>query len=585
MDRTFSQLSDDQVQRVLACEHGGINESLAALYADTGDERYLKLSRRLHHRAILDPLARGEDILPGKHANTQIPKLVGLAARYELAGDPADRAAADFFWERVVNHHSYITGGHCDHEHFGEPDRLNDRLSDDTTETCNVYNMLKLTRHVFGWNPDAKVADFYERAVLNHIRGTQHADGRVIYNLTLRPGGTKHYQSLADGFTCCVGSGMENHVRYGEGIYFHNADQLWVNLFISSELDWKSLGVKLRQETDWPYGDTSRLTVTCGQPREFTLRVRHPRWAVDGIRVSLNGTPMEAAGKPGSYVEIRRVWRSGDRVELQFPMSLYTEAMPDNPKRIGVFYGPTLLAADLGPAQDPAAGQPDAVPVLVNEGKAAAAWVEPVSLAGLHFKTSGVGRPRDVDLVPFFALHDRSYTVFFDAFGTEDWAARESALRAEREREAKLTARTLDLLRIGEQQPEHDHQLQGEHTSAGEAKGRKWRHATDGGWFSFGMKVSPAAPNELHLTYWGDEADNRVFDILVDDRKIATQKLLHNQPGRFFDVIHPLPLELTRGKDRVTVRLQAHPGAWAGGLFGARMLRPEPDREPVSPSR
>lgn len=574
-ETTHAALSEEQMQRILACEFGGLNETFADLYADTGDKRYLKLARRFQHHAILDPLARGEEILPGKHANTQVPKVVGLARLYELTGNPEDRVTAEFFWNRVVKHHSYVTGGNCDSEHFGEPDKLNDRLSDNTTETCNVYNMLKLSGHLFGWRPDAEVADFHERALLNHIRSTQKPDGRVIYNLTLRPGGTKHYQSLYDGFTCCVGSGMENHVRYGEGIYYHGRDQLWVNQFIASELTWKDRGIGLRQETQWPYGDSTTLTLSCDQPQDFALRLRHPHWAVNGIHVRLNGADVLTESKPGSYVEIRRVWHTGDRVELVLPMSLRTEAMPDNSNRIGIFYGPCLLAADLGPANDPAAARADYVPVLVTDDKPVAAWVKPVSLTELKFATDGVGKPGDVSLVPFFALHDRSYTVFFDNFSKAEWSRHEAELLAKREREARLAARTLDELRPGEQQSEKDHNLQGENTSAGDARGRKWRHAVDGGWFSFTMKTDPAGPNELHLTYWGDEIDNRVFDIIVDGRKIATQKLLHNQPDEFFDVVHPLPVELVDGKSQVVVRFQAHPGASAGGLFGARMLRAE----------
>lgn len=575
-ERTHAHLTDEQMQKVLACEHGGLNETFADLYADTGDPRYLALSRRFHHRAILEPLARGEDILPGKHANTQIPKLIGLASRYELAGDPTDRAAADFFWTRVVYHHSYVTGGHCDHEHFGPPDRLNDRLSPATTETCNVYNMLKLTRHVFGWNPDARVADFYERALLNHIRATQHPDGRVIYNLSLQPGHHKEYQPLRDAWTCCMGTGMENHVRYGEGIYFHDDAGLWVNLYLPSELNWRARGLTVRLDTDWTYADTATLTFTSDTPQDFTLRLRHPHWAQTGFTVRVNGEEQPRATRPSSYAEVRRTWRRGDRVEVHFPMSLRTEAMPDNANRIGIFYGPTLLAADLGPVDQPGAGQPGFVPVLLTEGRPVSDWVQPVSRAALTFKTEGVGRPRDVTLVPFFSLHDRRYTVYLDLFTEAEWARRQAELRAEQEREVRLAARTLDVLRIGEMQPERDHRLRGERTSAGEAFGRKWRHATDGGWFAFELRVDPERPVELLCTYWGgDGGGYREFDVLVDGTRVATQRLEQNAPGRFFDVAYPIPPELTRGKSRVTVRFQAHPGKWAGGLFGVRTLRAE----------
>ena len=343
LDGMLANLSEAQFQHMLAAEHGGMNETLADLYADTGDERYLALSRRFHHQAILEPLAEGHDILPGKHANTQIPKLVGLARRYELTGDDSDRRAAEFFWDRVVHHHSYVTGGHCDHEHFGEPDHLNDRLSSDTTETCNVYNMLKLTRLVFGWKPEAQVADFYERALLNHIRATQHPDGRVIYNLSLKPGGTKQYLPV-DSFTCCGGTGMENHVKYGEAIYFHGDEELWVNLFIASEVAWKQRQLTLRQETTWPDGESSQLTFSCQSPQEFTLHIRHPYWATHGLGVSINGQPQQIDSQPSSFVSIHRVWQDGDTVTVTFPMSLRTESMPDNPRRIALFYGPTLLS-------------------------------------------------------------------------------------------------------------------------------------------------------------------------------------------------------------------------------------------------
>ncbi|MBM3879751.1 MAG: glycosyl hydrolase [Verrucomicrobia bacterium] len=572
-ERIHASLTDVQMQRVLACEHGGINETFAQLYADTGEPRYLALARQFHHRAILEPLARGEDILPGKHANTQIPKLTGLAVRYELTGDRADRAAADFFWERVAHHHSYVTGGHCDREHFGPPDQLNDRLSDDTTETCNVYNMLRLSGHIFGWRPEAEVADFYERALLNHIRASQHPDGRVIYNLTLRPGGTKSYQRHFDWFTCCMGTGMENHVRYGEGIYFHNADALWVNLFIASELQWRKRALAVRQETQWPLGDSTKLVFTCERPQEFTLRLRHPHWASAGLEVRVNGEALTTDSSPSSYVSIRRTWKTGDTVDVRFPMRLRTEAMPDNPNRVAIFYGPTLLAAKLGPVDDPAAQDALYVPVVVSGERPVSDWVKPVSLAALEFKTEGVGRPRDVALVPFFDLHDWRYTVFLDRSTPAAWSALEAEIRAAQAREAALAARTVDVLRIGEMQPERDHKLQGENTSAGEHLGRKWRHAIDGGWFAFELAVDPAGPNQLQCTYWGGETGSRQFDLSVDGQKIATQKLLQDRPGQFFDVVYAIPLELTRGRSKVTVRFQAHPGHWAGGLFGCRMVR------------
>ncbi len=572
LDKTLANLSEAEFQKLLVAEHGGMNETLADLYADTGDQRYLALSRRFHHQAILQPLAEGQDILPGKHANTQIPKLVGLARRYEIAGDENDRRAAEFFWDRVVHHHSYVTGGHCDHEHFGEPDKLNDRLSTDTTETCNVYNMLKLTRLVFGWKPEAQVADFYERALLNHIRATQHPDGRVIYNLSLKPGGSKQYLPV-DSFTCCSGTGMENHVKYGEAIYFRGSDDLWINLFIASEVTWKERQLTLRQETAWPDGDSTQLTFASQEPQEFTLHIRHPYWATNGLRITINGQAQPIDSQPSSFASIHRTWQSGDKVVVKFPMTLRTESMPDNTRRIAVFYGPTLLAADLGPENDPQAGTPSYVPVLLTDNRPVADWVEAENKQQSVFRTHGVGQPRDVALVPFHRLHERHYTVYLDVFTAEEWARREAEIRAQQAREQRLAARTVDVLRIGEMQPERDHNLQGEKTGVGEHLGRKWRHAVDGGWFSFDMHVAANTSHELLCTYWGSESGQRTFDILINGTKIAQQTLMNDKPGEFFEVTYPVPEEMTRENTTVTVRFQGHPNNFAGGLFGCRMLR------------
>jgi DUF1680 family protein len=275
---------------------------------------------------VLDPLANRVDNLPGLHANTQIPKLIGLARRYELTGDEKDAVAAEFFWDRVVNHHSYVTGGHCDREHFGQPDKLNDRLGPDTTESCNVYNMLKLTRHIFAWRVRADIADFYERALYNHILSSQRPDdGRVIYNLSLEMGGHKRYQRQFNDFTCCVGTGMENHSKYGDSIYFHDDDGLYVNLFIASRLKWEEKGLILRQDTFYPNEDTTALTFVCEDPVPLAVRIRYPYWAEKGIQLKLNDEPLPVKAEGPGYVEIRRQWKNGDRVVVRIPMSLRLE--------------------------------------------------------------------------------------------------------------------------------------------------------------------------------------------------------------------------------------------------------------------
>ncbi|MBN1846583.1 MAG: glycoside hydrolase family 127 protein [Sedimentisphaerales bacterium] len=577
--KTTSNLNEPQFQRMLACEHGGINESLAELYALTGETRYLELSRRFHHQAVLGPLAEGVDCLPGIHANTQFPKVIGAARRYELTGDQRDRQIAEFFWDRVVHHHSYVTGGNSNHEYFGPPDRLNDRLSASTTESCNTYNMLKLTRHLFAWHAEAAYMDYYERGLFNHILGSQNpADGMMCYFVPLKSGEYKSYSNPFDNFSCCHGSGMENHAKYGDTIYYHDDDSLYVNLFIASEVTWRAKGLSLRQETDFPQGNLVDLRIACPKPTACTLRLRYPGWAGPGVRIWINEESVPIEAKPGSYIPLARNWRSGDRVRMELPLRLRTEAMPDNPKRVALFYGPVVLAGDLGPIE---AEAPDALalqPVLVTKGQPIDQWLRPAPSGPPAFETAGVGRPRDVKLIPFYRMHHRRYAVYWDLFSEAEWQGRAEAYQTELRRQERLARRTVDRLRIGEMQPERDHNLEGEHTTSGEYQGRKWRHATDGGWFAFEMKVSDEKPLELLCTYWGGDRRSRRFDILVDGEKIGTQTLEENQPGQFFDVAYPVPATLTQGKQKVTVRFQAHPNCWAGGLYGCRMVfREEPN--------
>ncbi|HEU4931863.1 MAG TPA: glycoside hydrolase family 127 protein, partial [Pyrinomonadaceae bacterium] len=296
-DTTVAKLTEEQFQRMLGCEHGGMNEVLAELYGRTGNEKYLQLSRRFHHKAVLEPLASREDRLQGLHANTQIPKLIGLARRYELTLDAGDKTAAEFFWQRVVHHHSYVNGGNSDGERFGPPDKLSDRLSPNTSETCNTYNMLKLTRHLFEWNASAEYADYYERALYNHILASQDPnDGMVCYYVPMKAGSKKLYSKPFDDFWCCVGTGMENHAKYGEAIYFHNHDTLWVNLFSPSELNWREKGLSLRQETLYPEGDKVNFTVKAQRPTNFSMRLRYPGWA-NNVSVAVNGRPETVAAK------------------------------------------------------------------------------------------------------------------------------------------------------------------------------------------------------------------------------------------------------------------------------------------------
>ena len=373
-----NRLSDTQFQKMLGNEHGGMNETLANLYALTGDKDYLTLSQRFNHHAVLDPLMNDRDILTGLHANTQIPKLIGLAREFELTGDAKYAEGAKFFWNTVTKERSYVIGGNSDGEYFSPKEKLSQFLSPHTTETCNTYNMLKLTRHLFTWNPNAEYADYYERALFNHILASQNPEtGMMCYYVPLRPGAAKEFNSPNDSFWCCTGTGVENHSQYGDSIYFHSGDTLYVNLFIASELQWKTKGITVRQETKFPAASSSKLTLNCAKPVHLTLQVRCPGWVQAGFAVTVNGHPVEAKAKPGSYVSIDRKWKSGDTVEITMPMTLHTEAFQDNPHKLAFLYGPIVLCAPSDPHLTAQA--------IVSEDSRLADRVKPVAGKSLTF--------------------------------------------------------------------------------------------------------------------------------------------------------------------------------------------------------
>ena len=565
-DETTKNLTPEQWQKMLACEHGGMNESLAEIYAMTGDEKYMQLAQKFYHKEVLDPLVEGKDSLAGKHANTQVPKAIGAARIAEFTSDSKFAKIARSFWNIMVGSHTYVIGGNSFGEHLGEPGKLNDRLGDNTTETCNTYNMLKLTSALFADDPQARYADYAERALWNHILASQSPEsGMVCYYVPLRAGATKPFQS-PEAFTCCSGTGMENHARYGEYIYAHSPDAIWVNQFISSELNWADRDVQLKQVTELPKGSKTRIEITCGSPQQFTINLRHPHWAETGYRVSVSGEEVEPT-KPSSYVAIDRTWKSGDVIEIETPLSLRLEAMPDNPRRVAVFYGPLVLAGEL------TGNSEDLLPVLVTDGKPVEEWLKPVN-GELTFLTNGAGRPKEQALVPFFGIHgDTRYAVYWDIFTEDEWQKRQREYEAERERERELAERTVDYLAIGEMQPERDHKVEGEKTSAGEFSRRKFRHAHDGGWFSCELKLPEGKPADLIVTYWGSEQGARTFDLLLDGNKFATQTLHQNDPEKFWQKTYPLPDELTAGKEKAVLKFQAHPGNMAGGVFGIRVVR------------
>lgn len=579
----LAKLDDAQLQRMLSTEFGGMNEVLAELYADTGDKRWLDLSHRFDHRAVLGPLASGQNNLPGLHGNTQVPKLLGSLMRYVYAGDKSDWNAASFFWESVVNHHSFATGGHGKDEYFGPPDKMSDRIDGRTAETCNVYNMIKMTRELFALHPEMKYAEFHERALFNHILGSiDSEDGRTCYMVPVGRGVQHEYQNMLGGFTCCVGSGMESHALHGDGLYYESGDRLWVNLFVPSTARWEAAGIDLSMETDFPEGESANLKLALKASKEFTLALRRPSWAGAGFVIKINGQPVKNPAAAGSYVEVKRKWKNGDTVALTLPKTLRLEPLADNARVAAVMWGPLVMAGDLGPESRTGRGnsarssQPVNVPVLVAAERPLKDWLKPVPGKSGNFRSEGVGRESDVELVPFYRLHRRTYSIYWDLFTPAEWEKRAAEIAAERERRRKLEAATVGFAQPGDTEREKELNQQGEGSSPiRDFMGRSGRRANK--WFSFDLPIDASRPMVLIVTYHNEERATRTFEILVDGVRVGQQTIERYRPGsssgRFFDVEYPLPAELASGKQKVTVRFQATGGHETGGVYGVRTIR------------
>ena len=335
-------LDETTRQKMIRNEFGGVNESFYNLYAITGDERHRWLAQFFYHNEVIDPLKELRDDLGTKHTNTFIPKVIAEARNYELTEDENSRKLSDFFWHTMIDHHTFAPGCSSDKEHYFDPARFSKHVSGYTGETCCTYNMLKLSRHLFCWTADAAIADYYERALYNHILGQQDPQtGMVTYFLPLLSGSHKVYSTKENSFWCCVGSGFENHAKYGEAIYYHNDKGIYVNLFIPSVVNWREKGLTLRQETDFPAEETTVLTIRAQNPVETTVYLRYPSWS-KGVKVFVNGKKIAVKQKPGSYIAITRLWKDGDRITADYPMCLRVETTPDNPQKGALVYGPVV---------------------------------------------------------------------------------------------------------------------------------------------------------------------------------------------------------------------------------------------------
>ncbi|MBY0242428.1 MAG: glycoside hydrolase family 127 protein [Burkholderiaceae bacterium] len=587
-------LSPQQMDAMLRSEHGGMNEVLAQVSQMTGEPQYLELAKRFSHQALLQPLEQRRDALSGLHANTQIPKVIGFHRIGTMAADPQWKSAAQFFWQTVVDHRTVAIGGNSVKEHFHDNQDFKPMVQEvEGPETCNTYNMLKLTQLLYEDDPQGKYTDYYERALYNHILSSQHpGSGGFVYFTPMRPNHYRVYSQVDQGMWCCVGSGIESQAKYGEFIYAHDGDDgnpaLLVNLYIPSTLDWKEQGVRVRQDTRFP--DQDRATVTVERGGAFTLKLRYPGWVAPGaLRVRVNGKRVNITAQPGGYVALKRDWRAGDRVQVHLPMTTRLEQMPDRSNYYAVLHGPIVLAAKTRPfaneklnflADDSrmghiAQGQVcplEAAPLLVSDSKAFMHRFKPVKGEPLTFTAPGLVQGKDAAstrFIPFFRLHDARYMLYWQHTTPANLAVmRVATAKSEAERLA-LDARTIDQVAPGEQQPESDHFFQGEGADAGVNNGRHWRHAS--GWFSYELNDREQQASVLRLAFSAADA-GRKFDIVVNDRLLQTVELARMPAGG--DAIYSRDFPLPAGLgSKISVKFVAQPGSVAGGLYGLRLLK------------
>lgn len=571
-------------------EFGGMADVLSELYSITGDKKHLELAALFNRPWLIDPLAAGEDRLKALHANTHVAQLAGIARHANLTGDAAELRASEHAWEIITRHHSFTIGGNSYKEWFDGPDveagpSIDDgkRLPPTTAESCNTQNMLKLTARLIERAPDrADHADYFERALYNHLLATVAPDTGAMTYFTPLHG---DFRTYLDGTHCCVGSGIENTPRYGEGIYFHRPGQLWVNLYIPSTFDWAAQGLAIKQEGFPPLADTVRLSVVRAARRtKATLNLRVPGWVSGPVELSVNGRPQTAAATPSGYLSVTRTWKKGDVVTLKLPASLRLERAKDVPSMVSVFYGPLLLAGRLGAEGMPGDfGDKDAylklppapVPPIVNASADPADWLTLTDAATLTFKARDAGPASGIVFQPLHAVHHERYSVYWKLTDTAPAASAAAQTPSAPADAPAADAAALDRVVMGDAASEQAHDLAAEQSLTGSVDGHAWRDAAPQGSFSYVLKLPTVPKPVLVCAYWGSDRA-RAFDVVVNGVVVATQTLDGRHPGKTFEVAYPLPPEALTGQQNLTVRFQGIGRGRVGGLFGLRLEASHP---------
>ncbi len=575
--KVLDRLSDDQVQRLLVCEHGSLNESFVDCFLLTRDKKYLSWAKRLNDHEMLDPLSDGKDILDGWHANTQIPKFTGFHAVYRQTGEAGFKDAAVNFWTAVARNRSWVNGGNSSGERFFPAEQTTERmLATAGPESCNTVNMLRLSETLFEESTSADLADYYERALYNHVLPVHEPHrGMCAYFMPMRPGHYRLYSSELDSFWCCVGTGVQSASRYGSFIYAKGESALYVNLFIPSEVRWQEVNVTVRQETSFPDDSLASFHISTPRSRRFSLFLRHPGWLkAQTVTVRINGQTQMLASKPSSYLELNRIWKNGDQVDMKLPMDLHLEPLRSSSEYSAILYGPMILAAELGtknltmedfyktmdqvPHRSISFSE---IPLLSGTKEQILGGIQQKDEKRLAFSLSCPDQSRIIPLSPLFRVHFQRYIIYWRML--PDDASREQLRDALTSLEAKRTearARATDIVIAGDMASEDLHRFEEVSTKVGVEEEQTWRRATGGGWMSYQLAIQADIDHELAIEYHGAEFGPNQFTILINGQPLSAEENLKNVelPVRYVKT-YRIPAKLVASLDRVTIKLQA---AW-----------------------
>jgi uncharacterized protein len=608
LKRLVAKLTAAQIQQILIAEPGGNNESLVDLYQLSGDKTYLELAKQFSQQALLQPLLKQQDALNGLHANTQIPKVIGFWRVGQAANKTDWQQAADFFWHTVTEKRTVAIGGNSVREHFHDAADFKPMVEDaEGPETCNSYNMLKLSKLLFSQSGDVKYLNYYERTTYNHILSSQHPEhGGLVYFTSMRSGHYRTYSAVQDSMWCCVGSGIENHSKYAELIYARDGDELLLNLFIPSTLDWPKRGFKLQLATEFPDDNRVMLRVTKASGALQTISIREPVWQQgQPLQLSLNGQSVAVTRTRPGYLSLTQPFKAGDELQFELRPQLTLEQLPDHSPYYAALYGPVVLASAVQPfgkeklqfvAGDGRMGHiadgpkcpPEAAPLLVGEPAEFLAGLQRLPGGALAFSVgSAVKQSGDqpLTLIPFFRLHDSRYQLYWQQMSKQAYPGFIEQARQQQQVSLQLAALTLDQINPGEQQPEVEHQYQGEQSRAGMHLGRHWRDST--AWFSYQLTdaklvADTLSTRVLRLDYFAGDV-GRTFTIWFNGKKLTDislpvpQQLRQVASGDFYSVDYRIPPEVlalsNNGKHQL--KFVAASGSVAGGIYGIRLLRQE----------